>query len=261
MKQFELTAGILIVCSVLLYLAGWAALVLRKPRTGWLLTASAWGVSVMLVAVNGLAVQGPPLGNMYQVIIVLSLCFLPLFLVLVKRTGLVWAAPYFTMMAALPLIGGFFMKKDALWRRMPALQSHWFIPHVLAYMTAYALATAAFVFLAVKWIKRRRGTDDGRHDAAAYETLRLAFPFMTFGMLSGALWAEQAWGQYWSWDPKETWSLIMWMFYAVYLHARKQPELRKYADVAHLLGYLALLITFLLVNLLPRLASLLHGYA
>ena len=259
--QFESIANLLIAGSVLLYLTGGAALILNKPRVGRFLIALAWGGTVVLVAVNGVAVEGPPLGNMYQVLMVLSLCFVPLFLVLSQRAGLFWAAPYFIVMAMLPLVGGFFMEKDALWRRMPALQSHWFIPHVLAYMIAYALATVAVAFLAMKWIKRRRGTEDGRHDAAACETLRLAFPFMTFGMLSGALWAEQAWGQYWSWDPKETWSLIMWMFYVIYLHARKSGELRKYADLAHLLGYLALLITFLLVNLLPRLASLLHGYA
>jgi ABC-type transport system involved in cytochrome c biogenesis permease subunit len=259
--RFELTANILIAYSILLYLAGWAVLVRHKLQAGRMLIALAWAGTVAQVVVNGFAVQGPPLGNMYQVLTVLSLCFFPLFLFLTRRTGMGWAAPYFTIMAMLPLAGGFFMEKDALWRRMPALQSHWFIPHVLAYMIAYALATVAVAFLTMKWMKRRCGTEDGRHDEAAHETLRLAFPFMTFGMLSGALWAERAWGQYWSWDPKETWSLIMWMLYVIYLHAWKSRDLRKYADIAHLLGYLALLITFLLVNLLPRLASLLHGYA
>lgn len=261
MTSFEVTATILIACSALLYLAGWAALILHRARTGRLLTILAWCGTVTLVAVNGFAVHGPPLGNMYQVLMVLSLCFVPLFLGPIRRAGLGWAEPYFAAMAALPLLGGLFMEKDALWRRMPALQSHWFIPHVLAYMIAYALATVAVVFLAVKWIRRLRGKEERRHDKAAHETLRLAFPFMTFGMLSGALWAEQAWGQYWSWDAKETWSLIMWMLYAMYLHARTQKALRTYADIAHLLGYVALLTTFLLVNLLPRLASLLHGYA
>lgn len=257
---FERTAEFLIAVAVLFYLAGWGAMLAHRPRTGRVLSALGWFGTLVLVALNGVAVEGPPLGNMYQVMIVLSLCFVPLFLWLAGREQMGWAAPYFTIVAVLPLIGGFFMEKDALWRRMPALQSHWFVPHVLAYMIAYSLATVAVVFLAVKWSRRRRGAEDDRYDAACCETVRLAFPFMTFGMLSGALWAEQAWGQYWSWDPKETWSLIMWMFYAICLHARKQPELRKYADLAHLLGYLALLITFLLVNLLPRLSSLLHSY-
>ncbi|MGD9873128.1 MAG: cytochrome c biogenesis protein CcsA [Kiritimatiellia bacterium] len=261
MKSFELAANALIVASSAAYLAGWASLAVKRRRTGQVLSTAAWLVTAALVTLNGVIMRGPPVGNMYQVMMVLSLCFMPLFLILARRSGLAWAAPYFTALAILPLVGGFFMEKDAHWRQMPALQSHWFVPHVLAYMIAYALATVAAVFLAVKWIGALRKKDNGKYDGASHETLRLAFPFMTFGMLSGALWAEQAWGQYWSWDSKETWSLIMWLCYLIYLHARKQPVWRKYADIAQALGYLSLLATFLLVNLLPRLSSILHGYA
>jgi ABC-type transport system involved in cytochrome c biogenesis permease subunit len=79
-------------------------------------------------------------------------------------------------------------------------------------------------------------------------------------MLSGALWAEEAWGQYWSWDAKEVWSLITWGLYLIYFHLRKS-EWKQYADWAHLLAFLALLTTFFLVNLIPKLGSILHSYA
>ena len=84
---------------------------------------------------------------------------------------------------------------------------------------------------------------------------------MTFGMLSGALWAEEAWGVYWSWDPKETWSLITWGCYLIYFHCRTRRYLHKYEETAELLAFLALLTTFTLVNLLPKLSSALHSYA
>jgi ABC-type transport system involved in cytochrome c biogenesis permease subunit len=84
---------------------------------------------------------------------------------------------------------------------------------------------------------------------------------MTFGLLSGALWAEEAWGVYWSWDPKETWALITWTLYLVYFHCRRSPSLQRFADAAQMAAFLALLTTYLLVNLLPKLASALHSYA
>lgn len=90
--------------------------------------------------------------------------------------------------------------------------------------------------------------------------LLLAFPFMTFGMLSGALWAEEAWGVYWSWDRKEVWSLITWTLYVVYFHSRLSPRTRRWAPTLQSVAFVALVITFLAVNLLPKLSSALHSY-
>ena len=90
---------------------------------------------------------------------------------------------------------------------------------------------------------------------------RMAFPFMTFGLLSGALWAEKAWGRYWSWDPKETWALAMWLCYALYFHCRRHPKLERFALPCQIAGFAALVVTFLFVGLLPRLGSALHTYA
>jgi len=240
------------------YLLAGVLFLLQRSRLATGLAGAAWLVNIAVLVLNGLIVRDFPLGNMYQVQVVLSLCFLPLFTLLAVRERLSWTGVYFAFASALPLIGAIFMDKQATWKRMPALQSGWFVPHVLAYMISYALCTVAFIMLIRLWVRK---SDRDEFRRAIYQILRTAFPFMTFGMLSGALWAEQAWGQYWSWDAKETWSLIMWMFYLIYLHARTSGEWRKQADIAHLLGYLALLITFFLVNLLPRLGSLLHGYA
>ncbi len=222
---------------------------------GWLANLALW-------AFNWVVAGEPPFGNMYHVQVFLGLCFLPLGGWLARRAAMGWAAPYFAFASALPLVGALFMDQDVTWRRMPALQSPWFVPHVTAYMIAYALATVAFVLLLARLIRSRRPDfDPAAHRRAATETLRLAFPFMTFGMLSGALWAEEAWGVYWSWDPKETWSLVTWTLYLAHLHGLGDERLRKVADWTHALAFLALLTTFFLVNLLPKLASVLHSYA
>ena len=229
-------------------------------RRNWIapsLLVVAWLVNLAVFVMNGLIVGHPPFGNMYQVQVVLSLCFLPLFALLSVRNCLYGFLSYFAFASALPMIGAVFMDKQATWQRMPALQSGWFVPHVLAYMISYALCAVAFILLLRCWLGRRNRDEIRR---AILPILRSAFPFMTFGMLSGALWAEEAWGQYWSWDAKEVWSLITWGLYLLYFHLR-QSDWKRRADWVHLLAFLALLTTFFLVNLLPKLGSILHSYA
>ncbi len=238
------------------YLAAGAAFALKRIGAGRFLLAAAWLVNLAAFVLNGLIVRDIPVGNMYQVQVVLSLCFLPLLILFSLRDRLGWTGVYFAFASALPMIGAVFMDKQAAWKRMPALQSGWFVPHVLAYMISYALCAVAFIMLIRLWCSREKA----ELRRAICQILRTAFPFMTFGMLSGALWAEEAWGQYWSWDAKEVWSLITWGLYLVWFHCRKSSWSR-HADLAHALAFLALLTTFFLVNLLPKLGSLLHSYA
>ena len=272
MGQPDTTVVVLMIAAAGAYLLAFAALCLRLRRVGVGLSGLGWAVNVALLILNWVAGGQPPFGNMYHVMVFLSLCFLPLYLLLARREGLGWLHSWFVLAAVVPLTGALFMERDVLWRRVPALQSPWFVPHVVAYTISYALAAIAFALTAVEVAKReaarlRRSSPstEGRRHAreyaeASYKTIRLAFPFMTFGLLSGALWAEEAWGAYWSWDPKETWSLITWTLYVIYFHFRATPRLRRHAWAPHVLAFLALLTTFLLVNLLPRLASALHSY-
>ena len=110
---------------------------------------------------------------------------------------------------------------------MPALQSPWFVPHVIAYMFAYALLSAA-TLLAVKELF----TGTSRSDVSVTslegmdDLVRVGLSFLTFGMLFGALWAKEAWGHYWSWDPKETWAAVTWFAYLLYIHYRLLPSHR-----------------------------------
>jgi ABC-type transport system involved in cytochrome c biogenesis permease subunit len=246
----------LLIVSAAGYLLSAVLFMLKRNRSAYVSMGLTWALNAAVLLLNGLIVNDIPLGNMYQVQAVLGLCFLPLFFLLSIRDRLGWTGVYFAFASALPMLGAVFMDKQATWKRMPALQSGWFVPHVLAYMISYALCAVAFIMLIRLWSSK----EQGELRRAIYQILRTAFPFMTFGMLSGALWAEEAWGQYWSWDAKEVWSLITWGLYLVYFHCRKSAW-HKHADWAHLLAFFALLTTFFLVNLLPKLGSLLHSYA
>ena len=130
---------------------------------------------------------------------------------------------------------------------MPALQSPWFAPHVIVYMFAYALLGAATVMaIYLLFVKKKPATDDEMDitDNLVY----VGLSFMTLGMLMGALWAKEAWGHYWAWDPKETWAAVTWFAYLAYVHfSRSRPH--------HLRPALYMLIvSFLLLQML----SLIH---
>ena len=98
---------------------------------------------------------------------------------------------------------------------MPALQSPWFIPHVTVYMFSYSLLGCAFLIGLVR-IFRKSDELFNAADTLVY----IGTAFLTFGMLSGAIWAKEAWGHFWSWDPKETWALVTWLVYLLYIHLR-----------------------------------------
>ena len=246
-----------------IYVLAFLCLLFRRRRIGVPVFGAGWLTNVVIFGLNWYICGEPPFGNMYHVLIFLAATFFPIYLLLAYRDKLTMLVHYFAFAAFIPVTGAFFMSRDVFWKRMPALQSPWFVPHVFAYMVSYALAAIAFSLIIVKLFRQyilKKADVDGRGEAS-FQVARLAFPFMTFGLLSGALWAEEAWGRYWSWDAKETWALITWTMYVVYFHCRAQADLRKYQDSAQVLAFLALLSTFILVNILPKLGSALHSYA
>ena len=254
---------ILIALAIAGYGLCFLLLLVKWRRVAWAAGGLAWTANLAIFVVNWIHAGHPPFGNMYHVLVVLAGCFLPLYAALRGRAIPAWLAPHFAMASCVPIIGVLFMERNLQWRRMAALRSPWFVPHVFAYMVSYALLAVAFFVLVSGLASRlweRQGRFLGQARQAACAVSRLAFPLLTFGLLSGALWAEEAWGVYWSWDPKETWSLITWTLYVVYFHARCSRRTRPLEIPLHLLAFAALVTTFVLVNLLPRFGGL-HSYS
>jgi cytochrome c-type biogenesis protein CcsB len=154
---------------------------------------------------------------------------------------------------------------------VPALQSYWLEIHVITLFLAYAGFSISFgmsIMLLIKikeeFTKKenfisRLLPDSYTLDNFSYKSTAISFPLLTFGIISGAIWANYAWGTYWSWDPKETWSLITWLIYAAYLHGRFTKGWRgKKAAYLSIIGFGAVIFTYLGVTfLLPGL----HAYA
>jgi len=125
---------------------------------------------------------------------------------------------------------------------MPALQSVWFVPHVMVYMLAYAVLGVAAVYVLCLWL-RRSPTEVAPAEMKVCDNLvRTGWVLLTLGMAMGALWAKQAWGDYWSWDPKETWAAATWLGYLLYLHLRARA-------CSHNLAFFLVVFCFLLLQM------------
>ena len=162
---------------------------------------------------------------------------------------------------------------------MPALQSPWFAPHVIVYMFSYALLGAAtlmsiYILFSCRHSRLdrdpsvardgdRKGAESPEHEMNITDNLvYVGLAFLTFGMLFGALWAKEAWGHYWAWDPKETWAAITWLCYLLYMHFRKvSPKDWRKSCWILLLAFVCLQICWWGINYLPSAQGLsIHTY-
>ncbi len=164
------------------------------------------------------------------------------------------------------LIGYAAMQSKDVHNLMPALQSNWLVFHVSTAIIAYGAFGVSFVLSLIFLLQpklSRQGflaqhiPSPEKLDLISYRSAALGILFLTFTILTGAIWAEKAWGSYWSWDPKETWSLVTWIIYAVYLHLRlRQGWKGKAAAVFAVVGFICVIFTYIGVNtFLPGLHS------
>jgi len=164
------------------------------------------------------------------------------------------------LLAALTLAYASTYHDHAIKPLMPALRSNWLTFHVLTVFLGYGGFGVAFASSAGYLITANRRTElADAFDTATAKTISFGFLFLTIGIIAGAVWANSAWGTYWSWDPKETWSLITWFIYAVFLHCRFMRGWKgKRAAWISVLGFASVIFTYLGVNYL---LSGLHSYA
>ena len=166
------------------------------------------------------------------------------------------------------IIGYAAMQSKDVKELMPALRSNWLGFHVSTAIIAYGAFGVSFVLSIIFLLRDRMKAsgfldqhipDKEKLDMISYRSVSLGLLFLTFTIITGAIWAERAWGSYWSWDPKETWSLVTWIIYAIYLHLRLRKGWRgRSAAIFAVVGFICVLFTYLGVNTwLPGV----HSYA
>jgi cytochrome c-type biogenesis protein CcsB len=263
--------------SAILY---WLWMVVKKDIISNLATLTAIiGLSANTAAIilRWIVLQRPPLTSGYEFILIF--CWgIVISYIIVKLRYKLEALGSFVMPVPFLLLGFIITKMSPAEKAasflQPALKSQWLTVHVLTAMLAYGTFAIAFGLGIMYLLKTRsarsnannvketwisRFPDESVLDELAYKMIGFAFPMLTLCIVTGAIWANYAWGTYWSWDPKETWSLITWIIYAAYLHARLMYGWKgKRAAWMAILGFVAVLFTFFGVNYL--LAGL-HSYA
>lgn len=144
---------------------------------------------------------------------------------------------------------------------MPALQSVWFVPHVVVYIIGYALLGMSALIAAIRLLMPLWHREIKFSMEYTDNTVYFGFSFLTVGMIFGAIWAKVAWGHYWTWDPKETWAFITWLTYLLYIHIRiKNPKNEKLVSWILIFSFLFLMITWLGIQYLPVSQNSVHTY-
>ncbi|TRO79786.1 c-type cytochrome biogenesis protein CcsB [Trichloromonas acetexigens] len=218
-----------------------------------------------------LGFQQAPLSNLYESVVFfawsIALCYLLMDLKYKQRAVGAFVIPFafiFMIWAQLGL-------NAEIQPLVPALQSNWLTYHVITCFLGYAAFAvacgASIMYLLMIGREERKGNNQGLMgifpsakvlDDINYKAIMFGFPMLSLGIITGAAWANYAWGTYWSWDPKETWSLIIWFIYAAFLHARfTRGWVGRKAAWLSIIGFAATIFCYLGVNLL---LSGLHSY-
>lgn len=243
----------------------------RMGRIGIALTIIGLLVHVLAVVLRGVAADRLPWGNMYEFTSTSLIFVVATHLVLATRFGMRWLGLPVAMLSTIGLglaVTVFYVDVAPL---VPSLHSAWFAFHIFAAIVAGAAFTIGGIS-AILYLLRRRAEEQGvvrgylvnvpsaeKLDKFTYLLLAFAFPLFTFVIAAGAIWAQYAWGRYWGWDPKETWSLVTWAIYAAYLHARSTAGWKgRPAAIIAIVGAVSFWWNFVGINLL---VSGLHSYA
>ncbi|MBN1223285.1 MAG: c-type cytochrome biogenesis protein CcsB [Candidatus Aminicenantes bacterium] len=266
---FLITFILYIICAFFYF----AYLFLKKERLadiGYKAVAAGLIVHTAALALRTVESGHAPFTNMYESLSFLAWSAALAYVVIEGKFKIRKAGPYFILIVIglMALASSPLMPKEAT-PLVPALQSYWLWLHVSVTLFGEAFFAVGFITSILYLVadSREKKSNPGksalsaeRLDSISYRCIAVGFPLFTLGgLVFGMVWAYKAWGRYWSWDPKETWSLITWFFFAIYLHTRIVMgwKGRRSALIA-IIGFLAAIFTYFGVNYL--LAGL-HSYA
>ena len=246
--------GLLIYQTVILYGLALFSGLAKFKKCRLFVYALAFATAIAALVYRGLSVGHFPLQNLFEVFLFLGVLAFPISL-LSKKFLQIDDYNSDILTAIIILFPAGFVFSAQPQHLPPALQSVFFVPHVLAYMLAYIILTKAAICAA----KQTVSVID--YELPAYKLACASFPLLTIGLILGSIWAKLAWGDYWGWDPKELWSLATWLVYVGYFHYRARHLGNKKANSVWLIvGFIFIIITLLWVNL-SRIFSGMHNYA
>jgi cytochrome c-type biogenesis protein CcsB len=236
------------------------------------LLAVAFVVNTWAIADRWLAAGHPPFKTLYETLVFYPWCVAIVTFVLVALHRLYFLVPFAGGISVIGLLYALYKPDMEIVSLPPALQSGWFIPHVVTYLVAYASLFASFALAVlalaqpywrarVNKLKTVIPGSEFRFEQYAHQSAVFGIVTLTLGLVMGSIWGKVAWGEYWGWDPKENWSLVCWLAYMIYLHLRLIAGWReRKAMWVLVLAFGAVVFTYLGVNILPSASTSLHTY-
>ena len=262
--------------SAAFYAAAWRSTKALVGRAATGLMAAGLVLNAAVIVQRWIEADRAPFKSLFESLVFFSFCIalVYVFFELIYRTR-VFGVP--AAVLALGCLGYALAKWDAeIVKLPPALQSPWFVPHVMVYFVGYAAVTIAFALAIIQLLAPRVGfvqrllsmkagtiTSGQPLDVEAmnFELVRFGFALLTIGLLVGSVWAKSAWGDFWVWDPKENWSLVTWLVYGGYLHLRRVRGWRGDRGAWLLIaGFAVVMFTYLGMHLLPTAEESAHVY-
>jgi ABC-type transport system involved in cytochrome c biogenesis permease subunit len=254
---------------------------IRRARRGILVALCLFGLAfalnTTLIVARWTEAGRPPFKTLFETMIFYPWCTGLVTLTLIALRRLMVLIPFASAVSVMGLAYALIRPDVELVLMPPALQSAWFVPHVVTYFMSYAALFASFALAMVALYAERRegrlalaggGTVGGggprnaagwqahAHGAAIFGVITL-----TAGLVMGAVWGKYAWGDYWGWDPKESWALVTWLAYVIYLHLRLMDGWHgRRAMVVLVCSFAAVVFTYLGMSMLPTADGSLHVY-
>lgn len=250
---FPLVALFSVFCWIVASLWTWRSARCCFPVFLFALGSLAYFSFILFLWVAG---QRPPLRTLGETRLWYSFFLSLVGLALYLRTRFSWMLSVSALLASVFAVINVCKPENFDASLMPALQSMWFVPHVAVYIFSYAILSVATLLAAVDvW----RKSIPVVHVALCHRLVRMGWGLLTMGMVMGALWAKEAWGDYWTWDPKETWAAATWMTYLVFLHASSRMGVGS-RFVMLVCAYLLLQMCWYGINFLPAAQGSVHTY-
>ena len=211
------------------------------------------GSLVFFVFIIGLwiSLDRPPLRTMGETRLWYSFFLSVIGVVLYSKLKYKWMLGFGTLMSLVFVFINLLKPEIHTKTLMPALQSPWFVPHVIVYMFSYAMMGAVTLFSCYLWFRKLPEEASDYELSICDNLVRIGWAFLTLGMVMGALWAKEAWGDYWTWDPKETWAFATWLSYLLYLHVRPTNKHQDFLFAWLIFSFILLQMCWWVINFLP----------
>jgi ABC-type transport system involved in cytochrome c biogenesis permease subunit len=253
---FPMMAGVVVLLSA----SGAIVALLRKERSLWAILLSALGILTMatFIGLLWMTLERPPLRTMGETRLWYSFFLLLAGLFTYARWRYRWIMLFSTLLSTVFILINILKPEIHDQTLMPALQSGWFVPHVSVYMFSYALMGCATLLAIASLIRPNIDVDE-----AIERLLYGGLAFLSIGMLTGALWAKEAWGTYWNWDAKAAWAAATWSLYLIALHMAPSVmthKSKKLYYIVIIVAFVALQMCWYGVNYLPSAADSVHTY-